>query len=51
MASDSERYERRYPQTGVSAAQAAERQQRYEHLRGTRRVSVVVPVLPWRKEA
>lgn len=47
---DSERYERRYPQTGVSSAQAAERQQRHETLLRTRRVSVVVPALPWRQE-
>lgn len=48
---DAKRYEARHPETGVSSAQAAERQQRHDILHGvrSRKVSVVVPDLPWLK--
>lgn len=50
-----ERYERAYPGTGVSEAQAAERQERMDrkadisqHRRTHRLRGVVIPALPWK---
>lgn len=49
---DAKRYEDRHPETGISSAQAAERQQRHDILHGirSRKVSAVIPALPWLKE-
>ncbi len=55
-ASKAARYEKRYPGTGISEAQAAERQERLD-LKARRRNGgrighryVLVPELPWHRE-
>lgn len=57
MPSKAEQYERRFPETGVSDAQKAERMDRLafrEERRSARRTGrnrgIVVPDLPWKRE-
>lgn len=45
--SAADRYEQRFPGTGLSEAQRQERGERLEHRDGRRARGIVVPGLPW----